>query len=198
MFAACDDDKSGYLSIAEFKQLAETNGDAQFAEFVFGTMDSAAADGRLSITEFVTNNLEPEMSDADFAERTATWLKLAESRVVGAGDGGQSLPLPLLRLKAVVEGRADDTLGASATIAEAHRAERPLLLREFLQALVTIAARSRRRPARPAPPARRSAPSCRPSSRRTCSNACPPTPTTASSTAVPPPPTRTAARCARR
>ena len=46
VFAACDDDKSGYLSIAEFKQLAETNGDAQFAEFVFGTMDSAAADGR--------------------------------------------------------------------------------------------------------------------------------------------------------
>ena len=154
VFAACDDDKSGYLSIAEFKQLAETNGDAQFAEFVFGTMDSAAADGRLSITEFVTNNLEPEMSDDDFAERTATWLKLAESRVVGAGDGGQSLPLPLLRLKAVVEGRADDTLGASATIAEAHRAERPLLLREFLQALVTIAAAQ---PPPPGPPGAASA-----------------------------------------
>ena len=85
VFASCDDDGSGALSVAEFAQLAASQSDIAMAmqEAVFAMVD-ANTDSTLSIDEFVKFNLAngEGLEDAEFAAQVAQWQALADARSV--------------------------------------------------------------------------------------------------------------------
>ena len=83
IFADCDDDGSGNLSLSEFKQLATKQDPISVAmqAAVFKEVDTNA-DRMLSEEEFVNFNLSSgkDLSDAEFSRQAAMWRKLAVSR----------------------------------------------------------------------------------------------------------------------
>ena len=84
IFAMCDDDKTGFLSVQEFQQLA-TKDDARSMSMqaaVFAMVD-ANADGKLSADEFVQHNLASgeALADAEFEAQAAQWKTLADARI---------------------------------------------------------------------------------------------------------------------
>ncbi len=85
VFASCDDDGSGALSVAEFAQLAASQSDIAMAmqEAVFAMVD-ANTDSTLSVDEFVKFNLAngEGLDDAEFAAQVAQWQALADARLV--------------------------------------------------------------------------------------------------------------------
>ena len=85
VFASCDDDGSGALSVSEFAQLAASQSDIAMAmqEAVFAMVD-ANTDSTLSVDEFVKFNLAngEGLEDAEFAAQVAQWQALADARLV--------------------------------------------------------------------------------------------------------------------
>merc|ERR1719401_1731774 len=88
VFKYADDDKSGALSIAEYKQLAKDMSDKKTTEMavfemVFEMADTKA-DGKLTLQEFTEFNLESGkgLDDAKFREQALQWLQLAKLRIV--------------------------------------------------------------------------------------------------------------------
>ena len=85
VFASCDDDGSGALSVAEFAQLAASQSEIAMAmqEAVFAMVD-ANTDSTLSVDEFVKFNLAngEGLDDAEFAAQVAQWQALADARLV--------------------------------------------------------------------------------------------------------------------
>ena len=85
VFASCDDDGSGALSVSEFAQLAASQSGIAMAvqEAVFAMLD-ANSDASLSADEFVKHNLASGegLEDAEFAAQVAQWQALADARSV--------------------------------------------------------------------------------------------------------------------
>ena len=85
VFASCDDDGSGALSVSEFAQLAASQSGIAMAiqEAVFAMLD-ANSDASLSADEFVKHNLAngEGLEDAEFAAQVAQWQALADARLV--------------------------------------------------------------------------------------------------------------------
>jgi len=80
-FENCDTDKNGWLSVAEYKQLAVDVGSAaqKAMEMFFELVDAAnVADGRLTLAEFTQFNLDSAKSlkDADFKLQIEMWAAL--------------------------------------------------------------------------------------------------------------------------
>ena len=85
VFASCDDDGSGALSVSEFAQLAASQSGIAMTmqEAVFAMLD-ANSDASLSADEFVKHNLASgeRLEDAEFAAQVAQWQALADARSV--------------------------------------------------------------------------------------------------------------------
>ena len=105
VFASCDDDGSGALSVSQFAQLAASQSDIAMAmqEAVFAMLD-ANSDASLSADEFVKFNLAngDGLEDAEFAAQVAQWQALADARSVKSAEPAP----PAAEETAVVSGHA--------------------------------------------------------------------------------------------
>ena len=105
VFASCDDDGSGALSVSEFAELAASQSGIAMAmqEAVFAMLD-ANSDASLSADEFVKHNLASgeRLEDAEFAAQVAQWQALADARSVKSAEPAP----PAAEETAVVSGHA--------------------------------------------------------------------------------------------
>ena len=85
IFANCDDNKNGTLSLAELEQLATAQDSVamQMQAAVFAMYDKNG-DGRLTVHEFVSYNLTHAgtLSDVEFKRQAELWLTLAVKRKI--------------------------------------------------------------------------------------------------------------------